>query len=103
VLFLQAGEIGYGHYGTVYVALWRGKPVALKKLHQYNSKPEELTAKLHASIRHHNNVHPGVPLHGIVDEPQMCAIVMPLMQHGSLPHACKLYLADPDLVRHIFA
>jgi serine/threonine protein kinase len=102
-LFLQAGEIGHGHIGTVYVALWHGKAVAVKKLHHYNSRPKELTAKLHASICHHNNVHPGVALYGIVDEPQMCAMVMPLMQHGSLPHACKLYRADPQLVSCRFA
>jgi serine/threonine protein kinase len=95
---VQLEVIGHGHYGQVYKAMWRGKPVAVKKLWQRNYKPEEYTALLHETIRHHNNVHPGVPLHGMVDEPQLSAKVMPLMQHGSLIDACELYCVDPALV-----
>jgi serine/threonine protein kinase len=101
---MQLEQIGTAHYGTVYTAMWQDKLVAVKELWQRHYSDEEYTALLHESIRHHNSVHPEtVPLYAMVDSPDMSATVMPLMRHGSLTDACKLYLADPQLVSFVTA
>jgi serine/threonine protein kinase len=72
----------------VYKGWWQGEAVAVKTLKIDHDTPERRKALLREGAIYHSIVHPSLlRVYGAVDEDDMCALVMPLMEHGSLHSA----------------
>ena len=75
-------ELGEGGFGTVYLATWRQREVAVKKLHTIQTREMEIMPKLD-----HPNI---IKLFGVVDEVPDRFLVMELCEGGSV----RQYLND---------
>lgn len=81
---LEVGELlGSGAFGTVHAGLWRGAPVAIKRLHVAPDNPLEFMheAAMMRKMSHHPNI---IRLFGICDDPLNFAIISQLCANGSL-------------------
>jgi serine/threonine protein kinase len=72
----------------VYKGWWQELAVAVKMLKMSDPTPKRRQALLRENALHHSIVHPYLlRVFGIVNDKDMCAMVVPLMKHGSLHNA----------------
>jgi serine/threonine protein kinase len=85
---LQAEPIGEGRYTEVFKGWWQGALVAVKVLKPKHCTPERQEELLREGARQHSIVHNSLLcVYGIVKDSGMCALVLPLVGHGSLRSA----------------